>query len=492
MTKTLIGLDYAGAACVKITTGTNDPVTTLDTDISKFLFNSKWAADVKVHAVFVPVLNTTAGPVYLPSSGAWTYWHLYANSIQEEIYKKSHFGSVLYDFPLFEIKLLINGRYNQARMWQDRLGYNDTTTQWLQRRAWTYGWLDAGATYLYSNNTIAPGETNVASRSGLNPILIFRLPGDNTAIQNGTPQAPVGGQPAISIGPTALKVAKPGFNVNTATGTQLAFDSSNIPAKVIAAADLAIPAGASSYDTGITLPTNTAIDLHFYQTGQDTYYPAPPLFSNFGAEYWVDGSLIRFNNPNAACRARMLVIAQDNTPPTSGANDVLREFTSGGQNVVQFLRPGAGASPNFADIVVDSRWPAIQIVKEGYISVASGVQTYPITYDASGMFVFIKYCTVHGSGSVQYRASWTKAVRQPIANFWSIRRNAVESDRVAAGDCTYVKYNNAGATFYTHRDQPLYAYYDTFADYDNDNKRYVYEAGRIVGLRYYVFGVAIP
>lgn len=493
MTRTMIGEDYAGAQCVKITKGTYDPITTLDSDRDKFLYNSKWADDVKIQSAKVPPLNTTAGPVYLPSSGSWTYWHLYANSVQQEIYRGSYFGSLIYDYPLHEIKYLEGGRYTQARVSTSNFGYNQTTKQWSQKRVAGAGWVDPAAEYHYANQTIAPGQTSIMSGSGPNPIVVWRLPGDSTAIENGTPLSPVPGQPSLLIGPTALKVAKPGFNVNTATGTQLAFDSSNIPAKIIAAVDIAIPAGASSFNTGYPLPDNTVVDLHFYQSGQPIYYPAPLLFDDFGAEYWVDGSLIRFNNTNGACRARMLVIAQDTTAPSSGTNDVLRQFMSGSENVVQFLRPGAGSSPTFADVVIDSRWPAIQIIKQGYIAVASGIQAYPITYDASGMFVFIKYCTVHGAGAYFNTADFNKAVRQPSMNGWSIYRDSGGwTTPVAGGDCTYVQYTNTAATFHTFRDQPVYATYDNASNFNTDTRNYAYEQGRIVGLRYYVFGIAIP
>src|SRR5690606_18864813 len=118
------------------------------------------------------------------------------------------------------------------------------------------------------------------------------------------------------------------------------------------------PPGASFHDIGITIPPNAVADVHFYQGGT-IYYPAEPtgLEVKFGAEYWFEGSLIRFNNQFVACRARFIIYANGTQGGTSGNNDVIKQFTAGGQDVVQILRPGAGANPTFADIVIDSRWP---------------------------------------------------------------------------------------------------------------------------------------
>ncbi len=504
MTKTLIGLDYAGVGCIKITKGTYDPVTTNDSLADRFLFNSKWSKDVKLSDLKVRSLNTTPGPTYTPSSSNWTKFHAYYNEEQNEVFTNAYFSNMLYAFPLYDIKVVDSstGRSIERVIEKTLSGYDDRGGEWRLRSARQSGWLAADATYTFSGYFAAnlnPQQPSIrlndfnkpsVSLTDLNHLIIWRLPGDNTAIIDGTPQAAVAGQQQVRITATECKVSKPGFDVRTATATQLAFDASNIPAKIIAAADIAVPAGASSYNCGFTLPANTVIDLHFYQTGSITY-PAPPIADLFGAQYWIDGSLIRFNNPNAACRARFLVYAADDAGPTSGTNQVLRQFTSGGENVVQFLRPGASATPSFADIVIDSRWPAVQILAEGYIAVGTGENTYTVNYDAGGMFTFIKYVTVHGAGnysvSGNLQIAFSKRVRVPTSGRCAVYSTGWTNVK-DTGDSTYVVYGSTQAVFHTFKGNPIRQYYNQ-SDYPTIH--YEYDPAPIVGIRYYVLGIAI-
>ncbi|MCM2472162.1 hypothetical protein HGO38_01555 [Rhizobium sp. CG5] len=503
MTKTLIGKDSDGVGCIKITKGTYNPVTTPDSQAYKFYYNSKWAADVKVQGVLVRPTNTTPGPFYSPTGSGWKYWHSYYGDVQMEIFKKSYFDGVIYNFPLFDIKTVDSetGRYVNGSIGLETTGYaggRDRAGQWFLRNYKSTGWLAADATYSFSGYfaaTVTPSEPSILLRNTAEDrLVVWRLPGDNTDIQNGTEQSAVSGHQQVRLSATECKVSKPGFDVRYATATQLAFDASDVPAKIVAADDISIPEGTSYYETGVSLPENTVVDLHFYQSGGNIIYPSPPLNVEFGAAYWVDGTKIRFANANAACRARFLVIAADTEGPTSGTNKVLRQFTSGGENVVQFLRPGAGSSPSFADIVIDSRWPCLQIVKEGYFSVSVGDDlTHMVTYDASGMFTFVKYMTVHGSGSYfatgSLEVDFTKRVRVPTTGKCAYYNGGWQG-YADTGNSSYCVYDNDSAVFHTFRGNPVRKYYRDTEDYDNNVVTVDYDPSPIVGIRYYIFGIA--
>ncbi len=502
MTMTGIGYDYAGVQSVKITKGTYPPLTTDDSLVSRFYYNSKWSKDVKLADIEVRTFNTTAGPIYTPSQASWTKFHVYSNGNQREVYTKAHFGNMLYDFPLIDVKVVdpSSGRYADGEIEKRLFGYDDRGGTWKRRIAEHPGWLAANSTYRIGATTLTPSQPGIyfddwnradIGLSVLHHLVLWRLPGDNTAIIDGTPQTPVANQHQVRIGPTECRVSKPGFDVRTATATQLAFDASNIPAKIIAAADIAVPAGSSSYNVGYSLPPNTVIDLHFYEEGGAITYPSPPVSSIFGAQYWIDGALIRFSNPNAACRARLLVYAEDDTPPTGGSYSVLRQFTVGSENVVQFLRPGASANPAFADIAIDSRWPAIQILAEGYIAVGTGENTYVVNYSGAGMFTFVKYVTVHGSGDYwpngSDRLTFSKRVRVPTSGRCAVYSTGWTNVK-NTGDSTYVTYGQVQATFHTFKGNPIRQYYNQ-SDYPTIH--YDYDPSPIVGIRYYVLGIAI-
>lgn len=81
-----------------------------------------------------------------------------------------------------------------------------------------------------------------------------------------------------------------------------------------------------------------------------------------------------------------MLYLEDNSAPTSGSYKVWRQFNDGTQDVVQFLRPGAANPPSWADIIIDTRWPAVQILAEGYFTVNSGNDVITdVPFDGAGM-----------------------------------------------------------------------------------------------------------
>jgi hypothetical protein len=215
-------------------------------------------------------------------------------------------------------------------------------------------------------------------------LVVWDLPGDNTPIADAPNLAPNGAK-TIRIASNAMKIAKPGYNVDIATYAQLAFDSTRLPVKVIRAADIALPSGQSFYECGFPVTDNVALDVHFY-TGSTIMYPNNPVDLKFGAEYWFDGTRIYFD-ATQAMRARFMLYLEDNSGPTSGTYNVLRQFNDGTQDVVQFLRPGAANPPSWADIIIDTRWPQVQVLAEGYFNVTSGNgNVVDIPFDGAGMF----------------------------------------------------------------------------------------------------------
>jgi hypothetical protein len=72
MTKTFIGVDSVGVPCVKITKGQIDPFSEPDADAGSFLYNSKWAKDIKIN--FLGSFSASYGDVYEPAgSASWDY-----------------------------------------------------------------------------------------------------------------------------------------------------------------------------------------------------------------------------------------------------------------------------------------------------------------------------------------------------------------------------------------------------------------------------------
>lgn len=511
MTQTLIGLDYEGVPAVKITKGSIDPAEEPDDNVGSFLYNSKWTKDYKIAGI--DLMPQVGGPTFTPSGSGLSNYTKYTEPVgsfninrQNSYFRNSYFPNLAYDLPLCEVKTkrISNGRFFGSVITEVLTGYDRRAGNWrTPAREW-FGWgtgmtvyYNAGSGYLgtgtvVTNDFVWPsGQLN---EPFYNNIVVWNLPGDSTAILDGSPPAPVSGATVIRVDSAGMRVAKPGFDLNSISRpTQLAFDTANHPTKIIGAADIYCPPGASSYDIGVTIPPNAVADVHFYQ-GSTIYYPMEPVGFEvkYGAEYWFSGSTIQFNNPYTACRARFIIYAVSPQGTTSGDNDVIRQFTSGGENVVQILRPGAGANPTFADIVVDSRWPCIQILKEGYISVGTGILTHTVNFDGAGCFPMVKYMTVHGGGSGSggpeyFVPSWISRVRAPFLNLCGVYKVGWSGGQ--GGDSTYCTLTNSQATFYTFRGQPIRRYYDDFEDYNNNVVSYDYDPSPIVGIRYYILGI---
>lgn len=501
MTRTLIGLDHEGVACVKVTKGSLDPVTTPDSNVGAFLYNSKLAADVKMTSITTIEYSGTLK--YLPDGSnrdTYTAAIIFGGSTASTEYVTgAHVGS-LYTLPLYDVKATRkdNGRYIGGVVYDHYVGYQERGGNWVTIAAYTGSGWRASATFNNSNLRTMADAIGISAFSSAQgdamrypdrKLVVWRLPGDETAIIDGAPLSPVAGQRTVEINSTACRVAKPGYDVRTATATQLAFDSGSNPIKIIAAADIAVPAGESYYDTGLTLPDSVLADVHFY-VGSTIYYPANPVDYRLGAEYWFSGSRIYFQNNYVACRARFIVYAYDETPQTSGANDVLRQFTVNGENVVQFLRPGAGASPAFADIVLDSRWPSMRMLAEGYIPVtANGEQTYTVNFDGSGVWPMVKYMTVHPGGSQSSGAiSWSKEVRLPYVNTVGLAYGSPGWTKWQGGDSTYCMLGASSATFKTFRGASIQARFSNANDFPN-SPSHTYDPAPIAGIRYFILGI---
>jgi hypothetical protein len=503
--RTMIGIDSSGVGCIKIMKSSSDnPRTTPDSQRSKFLYNSKF--DVQAQLADIATVNVPAagsGFKYLPSgAGPSNYTRFYeAESTGDggvpQYFRNSYFNNLQYNLPLFDVKMkekstgyFVQNRYQRqysGKYYHNQGGYyisgNENEWGWYQN--WYLGY-SAGGTLSYGTRCTvtdrSPDDYNPFS-SPVKKLVLWNLPGDQSAIAD-KPGSSVSGKKSILISSTDFKIAKPGYDVDTATGQKLAFDASNRPVKAIASGDIAISAdGTTEFDTGFTLPSTVVADVHFY-TGSTIYYPARPTDLDFGSRYYFSGSKIIFVNDGGAHRARFVIYVEDESVATSGGNKVLRQFASDGENVVQILRPGAAATPSWADIIIDSRWPAFQLLEEGSFTVSSGVQTETITFDASGFFPMVKYMTVHGAGS---RASetWAKRIRLPF-----VKRLIIDPGTLAgrdAGDSSYCTLTSSQAVFYTFRGNVVDFWNEnSFGDTSSEG-----DDNPITAIRYFIFGIPI-
>ncbi len=502
MVRTMIGVDSTGAGCIKIMKNSaDDPRTTPDSERWKFLYNSKLGIQANLCDIWVVNTFDSGVTYYPPGSGAANFTHMSLIVAQGTLwgFRNSAFPTLRYNVPLFDVKVKKGGgsnRYNQQMVaWNDSgLYYHGQGGFYVVGNYAQLGWME---NMVLNNNLgnfaygtpiiVTPNDGGDAFnrfRSRDKRLNVWNLPGNNVAPDDAPILAP-NGTKTIRISSSELKIAKPGYSVDTATVQQMSFDANRLPVKVIAAGDILLPAGVSYYETGMPLPDTVALDVHFYDSAT-VCYPSNPQDLDFGAEYWFDGSLIGFD-ATKPMRARFMLYLEDTSPPTGGSNKVLRQFTDGGQ-VVQLLRPGSADPPGWADIVIDSRWPQVQILAQGYFSVpgGNGVIT-DIPFDGTGMFPMVKYLTHHGAGDgsslgqSNLPMSWTALWRLPFVK----RLKYFYSGQAHAGESTYCELTSNNARFYT--------FAGNVGDYYNrgDSPGTWRTSGAYapIGIRYYIFGI---
>lgn len=510
MTRTLIGLDYEGVACVKITRDDLDPITTPDNTGGAFLFNSKDAVQLQICGVDI-TSDSDVGSKGTGPGGFGRHMYFGINNYRRNyFYNTSYFPGVTYDIPLtdFVVKSAIDGWYIKGK--QDFYVYEgrqNSDVAYCRLHYPTANFSEAGWRKDYYVNVT--GENgwqngvsyypkllnfmNVISNEGMvaaipytfSDVFVWNLPATNQPLPAPLPNVP--GLEAIKIN-NGLKIAKSGYDVNAATDAQLVLSSSKRATKIIAADDIAIPAGMSEYLLKVPVPAGSICDIQFY-TGAEIYYPAPPYLSPVGADWRLQSDRIQFRNNGGPCRARFLVIINDiGIPQTSGDNNVFRQVTIDGENVVQFLRPGAGENPSFSDIIIDSRWPALRILKEGYFEVQPGGQVFTVPIETTGYFPFIKMM-VNCAGRT-FTAIGGVTIEQYSAN---IRPATVSMAKLSGnnwfttGDSTYAKVFDDRVEFHTFRGNPKY-YIWYYSDRTGFRLDTVYP-DEVLGIRYYIFGI---
>jgi hypothetical protein len=494
----MIGPDSTGAGCLKITkSNADDPRTTPDSQRSKFLYNSKY---LNMEVADITVCNTFGGQGIRTTPAGSTrnnFQTMEMGGVGESIwfYDRSFFPKLRYNVPLFDWKQRKgNGsiRYNQNMVdWEDKSKYRAGRggSYFTGNRDQGF-WMINGSEYSGGTSWSRPYCTAVFidqddDITAFNPfstryrrLVVWDLPGDNTPIADAPNLAP-NGTKTIRFANNAMKIAKPGYNVDAANYAQLAFDSTRLPVKVIRAADIALPSGQSFYECGFPVTDNVALDVHFY-TGSTIMYPNNPVALTFGAEYWFDGTRIYFN-ATQSMRARFMLYLEDNSAPTTGTYNVLRQFNDGTQDVVQFLRPGAANPPSWADIIIDTRWPQVQILAEGYFNVTSGNgNIVDIPFDGSGMFPMVKYMTYHGSGSLfAINSKWQNRVRMPFLDILKFGYQGQSH----TGNSTYCELTANNARFRTYRGNVGDYYENDSFEWQTDG------ADPPLGIRYYIFGI---
>jgi hypothetical protein len=210
-------------------------------------------------------------------------------------------------------------------------------------------------------------------------VTIWDMPMNEAALVNPT-GTPVPGQQTVIISPSIVKIARPGFDVGTATERELVLSSERVPAKVVRAGEVVVP-GNSFVDVTSPIPLSeySVLDYHAKRNSDTRLFHPPQLDgSSFGDTDKIDFSYEFFptyvrlyNEDSHDLYVRYLLLTDDGSEPTTGGEKVLYKDNDGTTDFIQIKKPGSSdTAPSASDILLDSRFAYLPMVSEGYIPFA--------------------------------------------------------------------------------------------------------------------------
>ena len=202
-------------------------------------------------------------------------------------------------------------------------------------------------------------------------ILQTRLPAGNETFPPAA-VTPVAGQTAIRIDADTFKIARPGFDADTATGDELIIDSDHAPIAVAASGVVTIAANTTASITiAAPIGPNALVDYHVGLPGDPLYIP--PIFGDFTSgtnldiSYRITGQVLEIKSAMSFA-VEVTYVVFDGPVPGQSSGDATGSIIRKGAGYMQVVRPGAGATPVAQDILLDSRRASLPMVANGWIT----------------------------------------------------------------------------------------------------------------------------
>jgi len=222
-------------------------------------------------------------------------------------------------------------------------------------------WFNARQSLLFT--TVESGDPPVDLHE---PFIETELPMENDPYPEVSPPF-TEGVPCLHLGSTLARMAKPGFNVDTANRNQMIFSHDKAPIKCVRTGSFTIaPSATVNIDIEFPITPNAWVEDQINITGEGLRLPPYPTNNTqeILLEHRIVGQQLQYRNQSAvSLDCRFFVMSDADAVPSVGNAPVLDE-TDG---LVRILRPGtAGISP--ADIILDSRCATLPLVAQGWVS----------------------------------------------------------------------------------------------------------------------------
>ncbi|HEV7255734.1 MAG TPA: hypothetical protein VGN97_21870 [Mesorhizobium sp.] len=415
----------------------DDPVTTPSSDRAKFVFDSEVQKLGYLEEIFQ--FNYLQG---YPTG--WTYWPSgtnYNSAWHEMLWQESGqiqarslhwprhsvFANLQSFPPIVEARVIARdhlGYYNGPRVRYtntdeassgSRCGHHEGGPGWngdLSSTVYAEGsnraLFGGGWQFTLSGLYTTSDPTNRRTKAVAG---VWDLPADSSPIP-GHAASPVPGQKIVHLSRFGLRIAKGGYDVDSAPREGLILDSNKIPAKLIASGEIQVNEGASHV---IALPVpvdpaTTYMDYHIKETFTSAPMCHPPMLesdpggsTHTGFRYAIGSTAVTLTNDgDRTLTIRYMIFSDDAAPWTSGGSQVLRRVSAGGRDHIQIKRPGSSdAAPNMNDVVLDTRFPYLTILAEGWLGVNDlneapqsdryGERAKTIWFEPGGLIPMVKH-----------------------------------------------------------------------------------------------------
>lgn len=311
---------------------------------------------------------------------------------------------------------------------------------------------------------------------------------------NGEPYPAVTGTPAadktiLRITNVRAAMAKPGFDVDTATKDQLIFDSDRVPLKIARTGSFTITSG-QTISIPIEYPITPLAMVHdqISKTGGDLMIPPYPGsgIEEIDLQHRIVGQNLEYRNLSAISLDCRFIVIPDELEQSTGTAPVLSRIEGGHY---QLRAPGtAGTSDR--DILVDTRCAYLPIVKQDWIPQANLKDT-PADQNFYGTHMHSISWANDGSWKPFLIA--TMAYQIGVVTFWQHLVAKRLDHNSYMGHSTFIaRVTDTTAKIYFNPSGGGLAGGARFEDiWDDANNQNGFVQGwqEAIGLRYYVFAV---
>lgn len=359
-----------------------------------------------------------------------------------------------------------------------------------------YGkWVASCSNYAGSNAQVTiPKTVQIGTQTYLNTRYVtafWDLPADSSPLPVYNYTA---GLKGLIVSPTQAIMSRPGYTWQGSSGrSQRIFDSTQAPCLCVMSGDTpSIASGATvtiPVPYGYTLSENAIVEMLPRNVSAEFYQPCllqrGDESVNATVWYKIDaGGLTIWNESQQTIIVRYMVFDADTRPNTTGGKKVLSREVYNGQEYIRLKKPGTSdttTQPN--DIIIDTRLPMVQIVKEGFIPTSSfsstgaedtrwlGERQFTVNFTNDGFLPFVKYSLVFND----YILPPVQATRSGTSD----RGPSNQSSMCRLGD-NYAKFwINPGNWSRVNTSAPTSS---------ND----IYDQPDPIGIRYYIFAITRP